>query len=310
MNTSILNVSSQGTTLIAAIAASLVLAACAAGPTKPEGAAEARAKLTRLQNDPNLATRASVAVKDAEAAVIAAEKPELDKELARHRVYIADHKVEIATAQAKTSLIEDQRAGLSQQRNQARLDARTSEADAATSALASARVEMAQQQRDADAAREAARLSAADATQAAADAAQGAAELQRQLDELNAKETDRGMVLTLGDVLFTSGQADLKGGATANLNKLATFLNTYPNRTVMIEGHTDSLGSDDFNSGLSQRRADSVKSYLIGQGIGPGRLSASGMGESSPVADNSSATGRQQNRRVEVIIVNQTALAR
>jgi len=310
MNTSILNVSSQGTTLIAAIAASLVLAACAAGPTKPEGAAEARAKLTRLQNDPNLATRASVAVKDAEAAVIAAEKPELDKELARHRVYIADHKVEIATAQAKTSLIEDQRAGLSQQRNQARLDARTSEADAATSALASARVEMAQQQRDADAAREAARLSAADATQAAADAAQAAAELQRQLDDLNARETDRGMVLTLGDVLFTSGQADLKGGATANLNKLATFLNAYPNRTVMIEGHTDSLGSDDFNSGLSQRRADSVKSYLIGQGIGPGRLSASGMGESSPVADNGSATGRQQNRRVEVIIVNQTALAR
>jgi outer membrane protein OmpA-like peptidoglycan-associated protein len=311
MNTSILNASSRGTTLIAAIAASLVLAACAAGPTKPEGAAEARAKLTRLQNNPDLATRASVAMKDAEAAVIAAEKPELDKELARHRVYIADHKVEIAAAQANTSLIEDQRAGLSQQRDQARLNARTSEADAATSALASARVEMAQQQRDADASREAARLSAAaDATQAAADAAQAAAELQRQLDELNAKETDRGMVLTLGDVLFTSGQADLKGGATANLNKLVTFLNAYPNRTVMIEGHTDSLGSDDFNSGLSQRRADSVKSYLTGQGIGPGRLSASGMGESSPVADNGSATGRQQNRRVEVVIVNQTALAR
>jgi outer membrane protein OmpA-like peptidoglycan-associated protein len=118
------------------------------------------------------------------------------------------------------------------------------------------------------------------------------------------------MVLTLGDVLFTSGQADLKGGATANLNKLVTFLNAYPNRTVMIEGHTDSLGSDDFNSGLSQRRADSVKSYLTGQGVGPGRVSASGMGESSPVADNGSPTGRQQNRRVEVIIVNQTALAR
>jgi outer membrane protein OmpA-like peptidoglycan-associated protein len=294
-------------TLAAAIAATLLLAACATAPVKPAGAADVRAKLTRLQGDPELATRASVAIKDAEAAVVAAEVPETDQELARHRVYIADHKVEIAMAQARTSLTEEQRVALSQARDKARLDDRTHEADAATNALTAARAEIVQQTRQAEATRnetEAAQL-------AAADAAQKAAELQRELDELHAKPTDRGMVLTLGDVLFTSGKADLKVGATANLDKLAAFLASYPDRNVIIEGHTDSMGSEDYNVGLSQRRADSVKAYLAGQGIGSARLSASGKGESAPVADNDSAAGRQQNRRVEVVIVDQNvALAR
>jgi outer membrane protein OmpA-like peptidoglycan-associated protein len=126
--------------------------------------------------------------------------------------------------------------------------------------------------------------------------------LQRQIDELNAKPTDRGLVVTLGDVLFTSGQADLRAGATGNLNKLVTFLNEYPSRTVVIEGYTDSLGNEDYNQGLSQRRADSVKTYLVGQGIGSNRLISEGRGENAPVAGNESAAGRQQNRRVEVII--------
>jgi outer membrane protein OmpA-like peptidoglycan-associated protein len=134
--------------------------------------------------------------------------------------------------------------------------------------------------------------------------------LQRQIDELQAKDTDRGLVLTLGDVLFESGKADLKSGATGNLNKLIAFLNNYPSRTVMIEGHTDSVGGEDYNQGLSQRRADSVKSYLAGQGIDSGRLDASGHGESDPVADNESAAGRQQNRRVEVIISNPAIASR
>jgi outer membrane protein OmpA-like peptidoglycan-associated protein len=145
--------------------------------------------------------------------------------------------------------------------------------------------------------------------QASADAAKQSADLQRQLDEMHAKATDRGMVLTLGDVLFATGKADLKYGATGNLNKLVSFLNSYPDRTVMIEGYTDNVGGDDYNLGLSQRRADSVKSYLTGQGIGVIRLSAAGKGESAPVTDNGSAEGRQQNRRVEIIIANKTAMA-
>ena len=322
MNTSAHNVSIQGKTLIAAALASLLLAACAATPVKPAGAEAARARLTQLQSNPDLATRAPVAMKDAELAVRVAEQPQTDVEIANYNVYMADRKVDIAVAQAETALAEDQRVGLAQQRDKARLDARTREADVATSKLASARVEIADQKSQA----ETTRLAAADAAQQAAlqsaqqsaqqsaelqrQAALQSAELQRQLDELHAKATDRGMVLTLGDVLFASGRADLKVGATNNLNRLVAFLNNYPDRTVVIEGYTDNIGGDDYNLGLSQRRADSVKSYLTGQGIASMRLTSTGKGLSNPIAGNDSAAGRQQNRRVEVIIDNPPAALR
>ena len=284
--------------LTIAAAVSCVLAACATTPQSPEGAAEVRSKLTRLQADPNLADRAPLAVQEAETAVRIAEEPVgKDVALGAHRVYLADRKVEIAMARASTRFAEDQRESLAEERERARLAARTREADRARA--------------DADAARagaaDAARLASADAERAAhaaGAAALEAAELQRQIDELQAKETDRGLVLTLGDVLFTSGQADLKAGVASNLGRLATFLHQNPGRNVEIEGHTDNVGSDEYNQALSQRRADSVRSFLIQQGIGPERIRTSGKGEHQPVADNESGGGRQQNRRVEVIIEN------
>ena len=265
---------SLGRTLIATTVAAVLLAACAAAPVAPEGASAARAKLTQLQSDPSMGTRAPLAIKDADAAVSIAEQPEADKSLASHRVFIADRKVEIAKAQAETSLLEDQRAALIAKRETARLDSRTREADTAHIATANAQAQT--------------------------------VELQRQIEALQAKVTDRGVVLTLGDVLFASGKADLKEGAASHLNQLVTFLREYPSRTVVIEGHTDSVGNDDFNQALSQRRADSVRSYLVRQGIDGTRLTAMGAGEGTPVAENESATGRQQNRRVEVIISNPT----
>ena len=290
--------------LIAASVAAMLLAACASAPPMPVGAAEARSKLTQLQSNPDLATRAPAAIKEAELAVRAAETPQQNLELANHLVYIADRKVDIAAAQAATALAEAQRQGLSDQRDKARLDARTREADRNASQLATAKGALADEKRNADASRDAAEA----ARMAAADAAAKSAQLQQQLDELNAKPTDRGMVLTLGDVLFTSGRADLKTGAATNLNKLAVFLTNYPDRNVTIEGHTDSVGSEEYNQGLSQRRADSVKTFLTGQGIGASRLTTAGKGKSDPIAGNDSAAGRQQNRRVEVIISNpQTA---
>jgi outer membrane protein OmpA-like peptidoglycan-associated protein len=279
-------------TLVATTVASVLLAACAVAPPKPDGAAEARSKLTQLQSDPNLANRASPAMKEADAAVRAAEQPQADKEQGAYLVYMADRKVEIARAQADTNFAEDQRAELSAQRDKARLDARTHEADVAEGKVASARNE------------------AGAANLAAANSEQQAAELQRQIDVLQAKPTDRGLVVTLGDVLFASGKADIMTGAAGNLNRLAAFLNKYPDRTVVIEGYTDNVGSEQYNQGLSERRADSVRSYLAGQGIGMLRLSALGKGESGAVADNGSATGRQQNRRVEVVISNPPAASR
>lgn len=269
-------------TLIAAAAASMLLAACSAAPMKPEGASVVRGKLTALQSDPQLASLAPVALKDAEAAVVAAEVPREDKAEGRHLVTIADSKVELASSQAKSRLLEDQRKTLSEQRESARLDSRTMEADTA--------------RRQADVA-----LLSAAAEKEKADA------LQKQVAELNAKATERGLVVTLGDLLFATGKSDLLGGAANNLGKLAAFLSQYPDRSVTIEGYTDDVGSEASNQSLSQRRADSVKSYLLSRGIASSRLSASGMGEAAPVAGNDSATGRQQNRRVEVIIADTVA---
>jgi outer membrane protein OmpA-like peptidoglycan-associated protein len=308
-------------TLIAAAVAAVLLTACASTPVEPDGAAALRARLTQLQSDPQLGSRAPLAMEQANIAVTAAEKPETDKVRVAHLEFMADRKISIARAEAESQLAVDQRKGLTEQREAMRLQARTEEADAANqrASMAQANTDAANSRADAAQANasdqaqqaDAARLAAADAARlAAADAARQADELQRQIDGLQARVTDRGLVLTLGDVLFASGAASLNPNGDQHLAKLAAFLSKYMDRTALIVGYTDSVGGQDYNLGLSQRRADSVKFYLVQQGIDSSRLSASGQGMGSPVADNSSATGRQQNRRVEVVIENSRVSAR
>ncbi|MCC5867766.1 MAG: OmpA family protein [Gammaproteobacteria bacterium] len=295
-----MNTHSKGLSRGILVAAGVFLITACATPLKaPDGADTARAKLTSLQSNAQLANRAPVEIRAAEAAVTAAELPRKDTQYARHLVLVADRKVDTARARAQSRLYEDQRQALSEQSERVRLEARTMEADSARADARSARA-------DADSAREQAEIARlrADA------AAQDTAELRRQIEELNARETDRGLVVTLGDLLFATGRSDLTGGAGPNLDKLANFLREYPDRTVLIEGHTDSVGSESSNFLLSERRADSVKSYLVRQGIESGRISTAGLGQGSPVAGNDTATGRQQNRRVEVIISNVRATAR
>jgi outer membrane protein OmpA-like peptidoglycan-associated protein len=300
-------------TLIAAAVAALLLTACASTPVEPDGAAALRARLTALQSDPQLGSRAPLAMEQANIAVTAAEKPNADKVSSAHLEFMADRKISIARAQAESQLAIDQRKGLAEQREAMRLQARTQEADAANQRANMAQANAADANNRADAAQANASDQAAQADAAraaAADAARQADELQRQIDGMQARVTDRGLVLTLGDVLFASGAANLNPNGDPHLAKLAAFLNKYMDRTVLIVGYTDSIGGQDYNLGLSQRRADSVKIYLVQQGIDSSRLSASGQGMSSPVADNSSATGRQQNRRVEVVIENSRVSAR
>lgn len=248
------------TKLIALTLTPVIFAACSAVPEKPVGADEVRNKLIQLQSDSELASRAQLAIQEAELAVRAAETPILpeDMDLGRHLVYIADRKVDTAMYRARARLSEDQRKMLTEQRANARLDSRTREVE----------------------------------------------DLQRQLEALNAKKTDRGLVITLGDILFDTGKDTLKGGAISHLAELATFLNEHQERTVIIEGHTDNVGSENYNLGLSQRRANSVMTYLVRRGIAHNRIVAYGKGENFPISDNESAAGRQQNRRVEVIISN------
>jgi outer membrane protein OmpA-like peptidoglycan-associated protein len=278
-------------------AALIVLSACATSPKPSDAPLASRVKLTMLQSNTELATRAPVEMKAAEEAVKAAEVKRKDDRYARHLVLLADQQVEIARARAQGRHYEDQRAVLGKQRERARLEARTLEVDRARSAGQVARADAAAARADAAIARD--QVAAAQTVQA---------DLQRQIAELNARETDRGLVVTLGDLLFATGKSDLTGGAAPNLDRLASFLGEYGDRTVLIEGHTDSVGSESMNQSLSLRRADSVRSYLVSRGVASQRLTTAGLGQGSPVASNDTATGRQQNRRVEVIISNATAL--
>jgi len=132
-------------------------------------------------------------------------------------------------------------------------------------------------------------------------ARQEAGELQRQMAALQAEKTERGMVLTLGDVLFDINEATLAPGASRNIAKIASFMRSYPERQAVIEGHTDSMGDDDYNLDLSRARAFAVRQALIEEGIAGARISTQGMGETLPVASNATSSGRQENRRVEII---------
>lgn len=148
------------------------------------------------------------------------------------------------------------------------------------------------------------------AQQQAQVAEQRASTLEQELAELKAKKTDRGMVLTLGDVLFDTGLATLKAGAYGTVDRLASVLKEAPDRKVLIEGHTDSVGSDEYNQGLSERRATAVQTALLERGVRSEQITALGKGEALPVASNDNAAGRQQNRRVEMIFTdNQSQVA-
>jgi outer membrane protein OmpA-like peptidoglycan-associated protein len=127
-------------------------------------------------------------------------------------------------------------------------------------------------------------------------------EADRLRNELNAKQTDRGLTMTLGDVLFDTNKSQLKPGGAREVRKLAQFLQQNPQRNVAVEGFTDSRGSEEYNQSLSERRADAVKTELTDQGISPERITSRGYGKAYPVADNNTSAGRQMNRRVEVVI--------
>ena len=132
--------------------------------------------------------------------------------------------------------------------------------------------------------------------------------LKNELLKLKAKETNRGLVLTLGNVLFDLNKAELKSGGMRTIEKLAEFMKNDPKRNVMIEGYTDSTGTPAYNKKLSLKRAESVRDALVNDGINPQRILTKGYGPQYPVASNKTADGRQQNRRVEIVISDEKGL--
>lgn len=125
----------------------------------------------------------------------------------------------------------------------------------------------------------------------------------------NLRETSRGLVISLSDILFETGKSQMKPGAESNVRQIAAILNQYPDFQISVEGHTDSRGSDALNNRLSNERAASVRNALVAGGIDAGRITSSGFGKTQPVADNASPAGRQQNRRVEVIVLGAGTVA-
>jgi outer membrane protein OmpA-like peptidoglycan-associated protein len=227
-----------------------------------------------------------------------------EREQVDHWAYMAGQRAAIAQEVTRQKVAEQAVAGADAQRDKLRLAARTSEADTAQRNAQSAQREADVSKQQADASKQQADA----ALQQAADAQARSGQLEAQMKDMNAKKTDRGMVVTVGDVLFDTNQSQLKPGGLRNMDKVVGFLKQYPMRKVLIEGFTDSSGSDSLNQQLSDRRADAVRSALVDSGVSGERIRTQGLGEAYPVASNDSAGGRQMNRRVEIVLSDDSGL--
>lgn len=291
-----------------AATAAAALAACATTPPHSAALDEAQAAYARAAADATVVHAAPLELQQAQAALQRANALHIsgaDAATVDHYAYLARQHVAIAKQAKAIAQSQQAVADASRQRDQILIASRTRDA-----AIERSAAEQARQQAEAERARaEAAQRAAAQAALAAessqnqaASAQAQARSLEEQLAELHARQTDRGMVLTLGDVLFDTGSANLTPDAMRPLDQLAEFLKAHPERRVTIEGYTDSQGSEAMNQRLSEQRATAVLDALRDRGVPVDRLSAQGMGESQPVASNDTAAGRQRNRRVEIVL--------
>ncbi len=279
--------------IIAAMLVSAALAGCSGVAEKDTIMQSARSAFSAAKNDPQVASKAQTALYDAEKALQRAESADTAEEMT-HLAYLAERQAEIAQAVAARKSAEAERQALSSQKGDVVLMSRERE-------LAQKSLEVDQKAREAEQKAREAEL----ARQQAERLLEQNRALQEQIKELQGRQTDRGLVLTLGDVLFETGKADLLASANSNLNKIAAFLVENKTRNVLIEGHTDDRGTDAYNMRLSEQRADSVRLALIQRSVAPQRIIIRGYGESRPIESNSTETGRQKNRRVEITILNE-----
>ena len=213
-----------------------------------------------------------------------------------------------ATVQAQSAQAEAEQARRAAAAEASTAEKAKKEAEASQARALSEAEKAERSKKEAEQARLQSREEAEKAEKARRETEQAKAEIDqflKDLSDLQGKMTERGIVLTMGDVLFSSGKADLSAGAVRNLDKITGFLQKHPDRNLLIEGHTDSIGSDEFNQALSQKRADAVKEALVGKGVVPDRIVTKGYGKQFPMAGNDTESGRQMNRRVEVVILNE-----
>lgn len=271
-------------TIVSAAAVLAVAAGCASAPQKSEQLEQARAEVETLAQDPSASSVAGQELQAARGslqqadAAVANKRPLIE---VNHYAYLAERNAEIGKAHIEEARSRQQIAQGEAERNRVLLEARTADAQRA----------------------EASAQNQSDRAQAAQ---QDALSARKELADLQAQNTSRGMVLTLGDVLFDTNTATLKAGAGERIDRLAAFLGENTGTRVIIEGHTDSRGSDAYNEELSRRRAQAVADALLTRGVASNRFEIIGRGEAVPVASNDSQSGRQQNRRVEIVFSDQS----
>jgi outer membrane protein OmpA-like peptidoglycan-associated protein len=279
--------------LLTGMGLALALGACVSSPQPNAALESARSAVKSAEADPNVNKYAALDLDAARTDLAIADDAALhhkDAEIAQP-AYLAAQNARLAQMHGATKADDARVAAGQSERDRIVLASRNREVQNAKVATNAALDQ-----------RDLAAQAAASATQAAASANEEAARLQAEVDQLKAKPTPRGLVLTLGDVLFDTGRAELNPGAGRKLDQLAQFLNEHKDRRVQIDGFTDSVGTDSYNEELSRRRADSVKSALLTRGVDSTRVSTQGYGKAFPVANNTDSGGRQLNRRVEVII--------
>ncbi|MRW86725.1 OmpA family protein [Pseudoduganella sp. FT26W] len=284
-----------------AFAVSVMFAACSSTPTTTSQLDQARGDFVAAQSNPSVAANAPLEFKAASDALdranaAAAKRDSLDE--IDKLAYIAKQKIATAQEAAKAKQAEADVANAARQRDEIRLQARTAEANQARMSADRAKSQAEQAKADADAARAQADAAASSARE---ESAKNAA-LQQQLADLQAKQTDRGIVITLNDVLFNVDRAELSAEGMRTAQKLADVLLQEPQSVVLVEGFTDSTGTSSHNLDLSQRRAESVRNALIGLGVPSAKIATRGYGEAYPVASNGDAGSRQLNRRVEIVL--------
>jgi outer membrane protein OmpA-like peptidoglycan-associated protein len=265
--------------LLTGMGLSLALCACASAPQPNIALQNAHTAVAAADADANVAKYAALDLDAARKDLAAADDAALHHKdaLIAQPAYLATQNARLAQRHAAAKADDARVAAGQAERDQIMLAARSREVQSAKTATNNAL-----DQRD--------------------QATEEAARLKAEVDQLKATPTPRGLVMTLGDVLFDTGRAELNPGASRKLDQLAQFLNEHKDRRVQIDGFTDSVGTDSYNEQLSRRRADAVKSALLSRGVDASRIGTEGYGKAYPVANNNDSGGRQLNRRVEVVI--------
>ncbi len=290
------------------IAGAALLAGCATVPADSPELVRAREAYQDAMRDPTVRNHAPIALHEAGKALDRAENADSAAER-EHYAYLTQKRVAQAEVSARNQAVDTEIAELQQRRERILAQSREQEVQSAQQRAAEAQREAEVAQLEVERMREAQRQ--AEVRQYQQQAKQIREENQKlreelsQMTETTTEDTERGIVLNIGDVLFETDKATLKPGATLNLGKLVQVLNEHPDRGIIIEGHTDSTGSADYNRELSQRRAEAVADFLRSRGIQEDRIMARGYGENYPVTTNNTVAGRQQNRRVEIVLMNE-----